>query len=163
MGTDGLWRFAYRIAFRAARLWCWLRRPDHHDAVVAVWLGDPIIAVRQSHRRNLSWPGGDIRRGEEPREAARRELREGRGLEVGLDDLVLAREIVVDWDHRRDHVRVFESRLAPEPVIRIDGRGTVAARFVDPRALLAERVLPPFIRAYLGERRVDDQRPPAGA
>ena len=69
---------------------------------------------------------------------------------VGPDDLVFAREMVVDWDFRRDHVRVFELRLRAEPVIRIDNREIVAARFVEPEVLLAEAVLPPFIRAYLG-------------
>ena len=57
--------------------------------------------------------------------------------------------MVVDWDFRRDRVRIFELRLRAEPVIRIDDREIVEARFVDPRALLAEDILPPFTRAYL--------------
>ena len=151
---DRFWRLAYRLGFRAARLWWRVRRPDRDGAVVAVWLDDGrILAVQQSYRANLSWPGGGIRRGEQPREAARRELREELGLDIRPDDLVLAREMVVDWDFRRDHVRVFELRLRAEPVLRIDNCEIVAARFVEPRALLAEAVLPPFIRAYLGGAR----------
>jgi 8-oxo-dGTP pyrophosphatase MutT (NUDIX family) len=131
---------------------------------VAVWWGGRVLAVQQSYRSYLSWPGGGVRRGEEPREAARRELREELGLEVAPDDLVLAREMAVAWDYRREHVRVFELRLRAEPVPLIDNREVVAARFVEPRALLAEAVLPPFIRAHLGERHPDDQRrPTAGA
>ncbi len=147
---DRFWRLAYRLGFRAARLWWRLRRPDHDGAVVAVWWSGRVLAVQQSYRSNLSWPGGGIRRGEEPREAARRELREELGLDVRPDDLALAREMAVEWDYRREHVRVFELRLRAEPVLRIDNREIVAARFVDPQALLAEPVLPPFIRAYLG-------------
>ena len=148
--VDRFWRLAYRVGFRAARLWWRVRRPDHDGAVVAIWLDDGrILAVQQSYRKNPSWPGGGIRRGEAPREAARRELREELGLDVRPDDLVLAREMVVDWDFRREHVRVFELRLHGEPVLRIDNREIVAARFVEPRALLAEAVLPPFIRAHL--------------
>ena len=150
---DRLWRLAYRVGFRAARLWWRLRRPAYDGAAVAVWRGGRILAVRQSYRSNPSWPGGGIRLGEEPREAARRELWEQLGLDVRPDDLVLAREIVVDWDFRREHVRVFELRLRAAPVLRIDNRKIVAARFVEPRALLAEAVLPPFIRAYLGGAR----------
>ena len=157
---DRFWRLAYRLGFRAARLWWRLRRPDHDGAVVAVWLDGRILAVQQSYRANPSWPGGGIRRGEAPR----RELREGLGLEVAPDDLVPAREMAVDWDFRRERVRVFELRLPAEPVLRIDNREIVAARFVEPQALLAEAVLPPFIRAYLGELHPDDQRrPPTGA
>ncbi len=160
---DRFWRLAYRLGFRAARLWWRLRRPAYDGAAVAVWRGGRILAVRPSYRANPSWPGGGIRRGEEPREAARRELREELGLDVRPDDLVLAREMVVDWDFRREHVRVFELRLRATPVLRIDNRKIVAARFVEPRALLAEGVLPLFIRACLGERRSDHKRPPSGA
>ena len=84
-------------------------------------------------------------------------------MDVRPDDLVLARDMVVDWDYRREHVRDFELRLRAEPDLRIDNREIVAARFVEPQALLAEAVLPPFIGAYLGERRSDHQRPPTGA
>ena len=121
---------------------------------MAVWCDGRVLVVQQSYRANLSWPGGGIRRGEEPREAARRELREELGLLVYPGDLVLARDTVVDWDFRRDRVRVFELRLREEPVLRLDNREIVAARFVDPRALVAEEVLPPFIRAYLDEAAV---------
>ena len=49
-------------------------------------------------------------------------------------------------------------------MLRIDDRAMVAARFVDPQALLAERVLPPFLRAHLGGARPCPQpAPPAGA
>ena len=130
-----------------------MRRPAHDGAVVAVWLDGRVLAVQQSYRTTVSWPGGGIRRSEEPREAARRELREDLGLAVRPDDLVLAREMVVDWDFRRERVRVFELRLEAEPVLRIDNREIVAARFVEPQALLAAHNLPPFISAHLGEAR----------
>ncbi len=158
---DRFWRLAYRVGFRAARLWWRLRRPDHDGAVVAVWWGGRVLVVQQSYRSNPSWPGGGIHRGEAPRDAARRELREELGLNVRPDDLVFAREMVVDWDFRRDRVRVFELRLHEEPVLRIDNREIVAAQFVDPRALLAKEVLPPFIRAYLNETAVCDGSPRA--
>ena len=76
LDRDRLWRIAYQVGFRAARLWWRLRRPGHDGAVVAIWQGGRVLVVQQSYRRNLSWPGGGIRRGEEPREATRRELRE---------------------------------------------------------------------------------------
>jgi NAD(P)-dependent dehydrogenase (short-subunit alcohol dehydrogenase family) len=84
------------------------------------------------------------------------------GLAVRPDELVLAREMSCEWDFRHERVRVFELRLDAEPVLRIDNREIVAARFVDPQALLAEDILPPFIRAHLGERHPEDQRSPAG-
>jgi hypothetical protein len=71
------------------------------------------------------------------------------GLVVGPGDLTQVREIVVDWDFRRDHVRIFELRLHAAPPIRIDNREIVAAQFVDPQALLADDSISPVIRTYL--------------
>jgi hypothetical protein len=58
--------------------------------------------------------------------------------------------MVLEWDYRREQVRALELRPRAEPVLRIDNREIVAARFVEPRVLLAEAVLPPFLRAHLG-------------
>ena len=76
---------------------------------------------------------------------------------------VPVREMVVDWDYQRDNVRAFKLRLRTEPVVRIDNREVVGARFVGPQTLLAEHNVPPSIRAYLGGGRTGRQRPPAGA
>jgi 8-oxo-dGTP diphosphatase len=146
---DRAWQIVYWAGFRVARLWWRLRRPPHDGAVVAVWLDGRILVVRQSYRRNPSWPGGGIQPNEAPREAARRELAEEVGLSVHAEDLGPARELDVIWDFRRDHVRIFTLHLHEAPALRIDWREVVAARFVDPAALLAERNLPPFIRVYL--------------
>ena len=59
----------------------------------------------------------------------------------------------MDWGFRRGRVRVFEVRPRMEPVLRSDKREVVAAWFVDPQALLAEDILPPFVRAHPGEAR----------
>jgi 8-oxo-dGTP diphosphatase len=160
--VNWLWRMVYRFGFRAAKLWWRLRRPGHDGAVVAVWLGRRILVVQQSYRTNLTWPGGGIHRGEDPRDAARRELREELGLAVPARDLVLAREMVVEWDYRQNHVRVFELHLQAEPQIRIDEREIIAARFIEPDRLLAESGLPPFIPTYLRERRASDAQPLTG-
>ena len=104
---------------------------------------------RQSDRPNPAWPGGGLRPGEDPREAARRELAEEVGLHVAADDLRFADTVVVDWDFGRDHVRLFDLHLGAELRIRIDKREIVGAGFVEPRALLARDDLPPFIRTHL--------------
>jgi 8-oxo-dGTP diphosphatase len=144
---DRCWRVAYWIGFRLMRLWWWLRRPDHRGALVAIWFGGRILTVRQSYRANLSWPGGGIRRGEDPRDAACRELAEELGLVVSPSDLALMREMTVDCDFCRDHVSVFELHLQAEPLLTIDNREIVAAHFVEPRELLLQKRLSPIIRA----------------
>ena len=71
------------------------------------------------------------------------------GLVVRPDDLAFVRETIVVLDFRRDHVRIFELLLHAEPPLRMDGREIVAARFVEPRKLLAEKSIPPFVRDSL--------------
>ena len=45
---DWPWRLAFRVGFRAARLWWRLRRPAYDGAAVAVWLGGRVLAVQPS-------------------------------------------------------------------------------------------------------------------
>lgn len=140
---------AYRLLFRTARLYWRIRRPDHVGAVVAVWFGERVLVLRQSYRSNPSWPGGGVHSGEEPAEAARRELREEVQIAVLPEDLSLAGEIEVEWDYRREHVFVFEMHLRRAPTIKLDNREVVDAEFLSPTLLLAREDLPPYIRAYL--------------
>jgi 8-oxo-dGTP diphosphatase len=150
--VNWFWRITYWLGFRAARVWWWMRRPDHHGAVVAIWCDERILMVRQSYRRSPSIPGGGINRGEDPRDAACRELVEELGLVAQPGDLTLVREMVLDWDFRRDHVRIFEMGLNAEPELRIDYREIVAAQFVNPATLLADPSISPVIRTYLQYR-----------
>jgi 8-oxo-dGTP diphosphatase len=146
--VDGLFRLAYRVGFQVMRLWWFIRQPEHYGTVVAVWYDGRVLMLRQSYRRALVFPGGGLDRGETSRAAACRELAEEVGLVVPSDALSLAREMTVIWDGRRDHVAIFELRLAARPALRLDGREIVAAEFMTPVDALAA-TLPPFERAYL--------------
>lgn len=146
--SDAGFRIAYRIAFRLLLIWWFLRRPHHRGAVVAVWLDGAVLMLRQSYRGLLDFPGGSIGRNELPLQAACRELAEEVGLAVPPEALSHARDIVVWWEHRRDHVSIFELRLSEMPALRLDNREIIGARFMTPSAALAAGV-PPYIRAYL--------------
>jgi 8-oxo-dGTP diphosphatase len=149
--VDGGFRLAYRAGFRVLRLWWFLRRPGHRGVIVAVWHDGEVLMLRPSYRRALVFPGGGLERGEAARAGACRELAEEVGLVVAPDALSLAREMTALWDWRQDHVTIFELRLAARPALRPDGREIVAAEFTTPAKALAA-ALPPFERAYLGER-----------
>lgn len=150
---DGCFRLAYRLSFRALRLWWFLRRPAHRGAVVAVWHEGRVLMLRSSYRRTLDFPGGGLRRGEAPLAGACRELAEEVGLVVAPEDLRFAREERVLWDWRHDRVSVFELRLAAPPRLALDRREIVAAEFMPPDAVLGGEIAP-FVRAYLAAARV---------
>ena len=146
--SDAAFRLAYRIAFRLLLAWWFLRRPAHRGATVAVWVGGEVLLLHQSYRATLDFPGGSIGRGELPREAACRELGEEVGLAVPPEALSHARDIAGWWEHRHDHVSIFELRLSGRPTLRLDNREIVAASFMTPATALS-LPLAPYIRAYL--------------
>jgi 8-oxo-dGTP pyrophosphatase MutT (NUDIX family) len=151
---------AFDWAVRAA-LWCAYRillagwfvaRPQHHGAVVAIWLDGRILMIRHSYRNRLSWPGGGVKKGEDPVEAALRELREELGFAPSRGALVFAGRILERWEYRYDHVSIFELNLSEIPAIALDGREVIGAVFMNPESALAEPLVP-FIATYLRRKR----------
>jgi 8-oxo-dGTP diphosphatase len=149
--VDRAWRMVFWLGYRMARTWWRLRRPDHHGAVVAVWLDGLILGVQQSYTVGLTWPGGGIGRGEDETHAAQRELHEELGLSVRADELTLVRRMTTEWEYRHDHVRIFELHLTAAPALTPDNREIGRAAFMRPHEMLAVRT-PPFVRRYLLER-----------
>ena len=84
--------------------------PSFHVGAICVVerVDGHLLLVRQSYPRDGSrFPGGHLRRREEPADAARRELREELGIDVELDGLPV---VVVDAAMRRVDV-IFNARL----------------------------------------------------
>lgn len=146
--VDYLVRAALWTAYRLLRVWWFIRRPQHNGAVIAVWLGGRILMVRHSYRNRLGWPGGGIKPGEQPVDAARRELGEELGLVISRESLAFHGDIMERWEKRYDHIRIFELRLTAEPPLHPDGREVIAARFMTPADALGQPLIP-FVAGYL--------------
>lgn len=158
---DRFYRAGYWFAFRALRAWWFVLRPRHQGALVAVWVGDRVLVLRQSYRVHLNLPGGSIRSGESALSAARRELQEEVGLDLPPDALSAAWVGEAFWDYRRDHVTIFEAHLDALPPLCPDGREVVEARLIHPLAVLAGPQAP-FVEAYLLQRLSAATSAPAG-
>jgi 8-oxo-dGTP diphosphatase len=153
LAFDWAARRALWLAYRILLAWCYVGRPQHHGAVIAIWLGGQILMIQHSYHNHLGWPGGSIGRGEEPPDAAIRELYEELGLAVDRAALGFVEKTMERWESRYDHVWIFELMLTVPPVLELDGREVVAAIFMDPTESLALPLIP-FIRTYL-QRRAD--------
>jgi 8-oxo-dGTP diphosphatase len=150
--VDRLWQLALLIAYRLLLVWWLARRPPHRGALVAVWHGGEILLLRSSYRPGWSLPGGGIARGETPREAAARELREEVGLVVAAASLHEAQAVELICEHRPNHTTIFELAVAQRPTLRLDNREIVAAAFHPPGAVDLVEV-GPHIGRYLARFR----------
>jgi 8-oxo-dGTP pyrophosphatase MutT (NUDIX family) len=76
-------RLGYRMAHTLLRAYWRIVRPHTRGVKCVVREGDAVLFVRHAYGDRRCWelPGGGIKRGEQPRDAAAREARE----ELGLD------------------------------------------------------------------------------
>ncbi|HEX6388173.1 MAG TPA: NUDIX hydrolase [Solirubrobacteraceae bacterium] len=77
-------RIARRLAYRVLGVWWFLRRPHTHGVKLVIRHGDDVLFVRHAYgnRRVWEFPGGGMKRGESPAQAARREAREELGVDI---------------------------------------------------------------------------------
>ncbi|WP_321795316.1 NUDIX hydrolase [Caballeronia sp. J97] len=133
MLIDSVWRVMLRVGFRLARAWWGLRQPHHEGALVAIYIGQALLLVKPSYRREWNLPGGSVSPGETPYAAAVREIQE----EIGLTPhaLIPVGNACGIWDGRKDTVHFFELHLDSMPELRLDNREIVAARLALPDEL----------------------------
>jgi len=134
------------------RLWWFVRRPRHRGALVALWHDGELLMVRTSYRPFWDLPGGSVGPGESARDAALREVREEVGLALPAAALHQAQAVEIQWEHRHDHVTIFEMTAAERPQPRPDNREIVAAAFRHPASIAASEVNP-HVSRYLASRR----------
>jgi 8-oxo-dGTP diphosphatase len=146
-----MWQLCFRWGYRVLLLWWRLRRPRHRGALVALWHDGKVLLLRTSYRRIWNLPGGGLHRGEGPLAGALREMREEIGLVLPAAALRPALTLEVEWEHRRDHVTIFEAELPQAPLLVLDQREIVAAAFRAPDSVRADEVAPHIAR-YLRSR-----------
>ena len=116
-------RLAYGIRKRFRRF----VKPDLAGVAVLLRDGDGrFLLVRHSYGpQGWAMPGGGLNRGEDPAEAARREMREELGCE--LDGLELLRSFEESFSGAQHVGHVFTARPSCDP--RVDGRELTEARW----------------------------------
>lgn len=145
--VDRVVQVCYFIAYRAMRLYWRMRHPSTKGALVAIWSGGQVLLVRNSYLPYYSAPGGYVRPQENAREAALRELLEEVGMSARAEDLELALDVTHEWEGKRDHVQIFNLKVADRPVVRIDHREVVEAGWFAPGDVHGLDVFPPLKRA----------------
>jgi len=123
----GLRRLAYRTAHRALRGYWFLRRPEVDGVKCVLTRGELILLVRHTYgRREWDLPGGAVKRGERPVDAAEREMSEELGVEIR--NWVALGAVHARAYHRRDRLHCFQAELA-DPRLTVDGAELAAVRW----------------------------------
>lgn len=143
-----LHRFGLRVAYRVLLVYWRVWRPRTQGVCVSVWCDGALLLVQHSYKPGYGLPAGGRQRGEVPRDAAARELREEVGIAVSPQALQPVGHVVTRALGNEDHLDVFELHFEREPDLRVDGREILSARF-HPRAELPELELVPGVRAWL--------------
>lgn len=142
---------AYKVAHRMLRAYWFVRRPSTHGALVAVWNDGELLLVKNSYRTHYTLPGGYIRTGETPVEAAARELREEVGIDVSPTKVRQAFTGVHEFENRHDRVTISEIEVDTRPKLDVDNREVVWAGFMTPEQILAKPIVP-HLADYLRAR-----------
>lgn len=139
---------AYAVAHRMLRAYWFVRRPHTWGSLIAVWHEGALLLVKNSYRRQYTLPGGYIRDGETPVQAASRELGEETGVHVPPEQIRQAFTAVREFEFRHDKVTISEVVVDERPEIKVDQREVVWAGFLTPAQIL-ERPVVPHLRDYL--------------
>ena len=116
--------------------WWRVWHPRLTGAAVAVWHEGRVLVIRNSYRRALTLPAGGLKRREDHRAAAARELREEVGIDVPAETLRYVGEFLEITRYADDHLHLYELRCPQAPKVCVDGREVVWARFLTPAEAL---------------------------
>ena len=148
LAADQVRRWGLRMAYLLFLAFCFVFRPRHRGAGVALWHDGRILVIQNGYRSFYGVPAGGIRREESPVAAAARELAEEAGIFIGAGRLRPAGVYEETREFARDRFALFEIVLDQKPVVVIDNREVVWAGFLLPAQALALDLMPP-IRTYL--------------
>jgi ADP-ribose pyrophosphatase YjhB (NUDIX family) len=128
-----LHRRALQIAYRVRHRWRKIRKARIAGCSVVISdLGGQVLLLRHSYGPAVwALPGGGLKRGENPADAAKREVLEEVGIELGRVHAIGKIEEVISGAPHVAHVFAAVSDRHPRP----DEREVVEARFFPPHSL----------------------------
>jgi 8-oxo-dGTP diphosphatase len=143
-------RTLIQVIYPLLQLYWFLVRPNTFGVQCVIQQGDAILLVRNTYgRKQWTFPGGSIARGESAEAAVQREVREE--VSLPLQQLQHLGSLEMTIHYKRDHVEVFAG-VAPHRQVTIDPVEILEARWFQPKGLpplapSAERIMAMWQRA----------------
>ena len=117
------------------KLYWFLIRPNTFGVQCVIQHGDAILLVRNTYgRKQWTFPGGRIARGETPEDAIRREVLEEVGLHLHRLQRLGAFDAAIDYKH--DHIVAFAG-VSQDRQVSIDKGEILEAKWFHPEDLPA--------------------------
>ena len=132
-------RLGYRLAYRVLQVVWLVTRPSQKGVKCLLWHGGEILLVRHTYGdRGWDLPGGMVKRGEHPKDTARREMHEELGIRAPQwADLG---SVSTSIEHRHDTIHVFGAELVT-PSVKIERSELDVAQWFAPGELPPMRPL----------------------
>ena len=144
-------RLILKLAYRALLTLWFFTKPTVYGVYIAIWYQADLLMIKNSYRKRLTIPCGRMKRGEDPAEAAVRELYEEVGIKLEKSKLTFAGKYTGKFKYATDIGSVFEVELAESPQIRVDNREVVWAQFM-PLEQISKLCLNPTVKSWLDQR-----------
>jgi ADP-ribose pyrophosphatase YjhB (NUDIX family) len=126
-------RTLIQVIYPLLKLYWFLVRPKTFGVQCVIQHGGAILLVRNTYgRKQWTFPGGSIARGETAEDAIRREVREEVGLHLQPLQRLGAFEATINY--KQDHVAVFAG-VSPSRQVSIDPVEILEARWFQPQHL----------------------------
>jgi ADP-ribose pyrophosphatase YjhB (NUDIX family) len=126
-------RTLVQLIYPWLKLYWFLVRPKTFGVQCVIQHGGAILLVRNTYgRKQWTFAGGSIARGETAEDAIRREVREEVGLH--LEQLQHLGAFDATIDYKRDHVSVFAG-VSPDRRVTLDTVEILEARWFQPQHL----------------------------
>ncbi len=115
-------RYGFKCAYLGLRVWWFIARPDVSGVKCVITDRGRVLLVRHTYGQpRWDLPGGTIKRREQPRDTARREMAEELGLT--LERWADLGTLSGHADHRHDTMHCFHAELL-DPALTVD-RGEI--------------------------------------
>lgn len=125
---DRVWQQVFKLGFPIALFLSRFQKRQYLGTLIVIRVGNSVLLLRSSYRREWNLPGGRQKVGESAEAAVRRELSEETGISVG--QILATKTISGVWHGRAEKISFFEARIDILPAIRIDNREIIEWKLV---------------------------------